>query len=55
VARDITALVKGKPVQDAVKSHSERMNQLITESDRELLNTWHPQRRRLAWPKGISK
>lgn len=55
MARDIAQLVKGKPPVEAAKSHSERMNQLIAEQDKELINNWHPHRKRQAWPKGISK
>jgi hypothetical protein len=56
--RDITDLTKPKPPQaeaDKARELTERMNALIDESDRELINTWHPHRRRRVWPKGISK
>ena len=56
--RDISDLVKDKPAQPSSQvnqAHSDRMNAIITEYDKRLLNEWHPRAPRRVWPKGISK
>ena len=55
MSRDISDLVANKAPLDLNKDLTEKMNKLIAESDRELINTWHTHRRRRLWPKGISK
>lgn len=55
MSRDISDLVENKAPVDLNKDLNERMNALITETDRELVNTWHTHRKRRLWPKGISK
>jgi hypothetical protein len=54
MSRDIAALLNIEP-QKASKSLNERMNALVADADRELINNWHPRRPKHLWPKGISK
>ncbi len=58
LSADINELLGGDTAVKAQESSSERslrMNQVIAEYDKDLRNNWHPQKRRLVWPKGISK
>lgn len=52
--RDIAALLSSKPTS-ASRELNKRMNAIILEYDKRLVNEWHPRRPRRTWPQGISK
>lgn len=52
--RDIAPLLSSKPAS-ASRELNARMNALILEYDKRLVNDWHPRRPRHTWPQGIGK